>query len=396
MAQEDDLSLKRNQPTLALKTADNFRFGQTLETVKDTFVRELRSFFAAPVAAASRFAEALTIDKYVISQTSTDPTENIITLIRQQPDILQKLPLISITGATGQRRSMGLGGAFVGNVQYPPRLRAANPEPYDLSAVLGTPAPQLVFVTQPDGLTDVMSTLLFPNLFFPTPGAVTAQQLANAINIQALYARARAVSVSGSTYLELLAGGPMKMTGPNRYPEGQRKYNGGIEPETPNGIEITADSTAALLTALGYTVGQSDDSTNSLRQPMSRYAMSRNLSIGLDVGATSDNERTEISDLLSYFLEIYLNDRQFTFYGQHIFEEPGTGVTSERYFQIVLGDYTMTGEADIPRPDSEREDKVFVNRFNIPVTCFDYVDRIVPANLIPPEASINNDLPEPS
>ena len=48
----------------------------------------------------------------------------------------------------------------------------------------------------------------------------------------------------------------------------------------------------------------------------------------------------------------------------------------------------MSGEADIPRPDGEKEDKIFANRFNIPVVVFDYVDRIIPSNLIPPVAQV--------
>lgn len=390
----DDLTQKRNVPTLALKTTDNLKFGQPLETAKDTFVRELRLFFSGLGSSASRLAEVVTIDKYMIPQQSTDPTENMITLIRQQPDILQKLPLISVTGASGSKRHMGIGGAFVGHTQYPARVRFANPEPYDLSTILGTPTPTITYTTRPDGVTDTSSTLVFASTFFPTPGVVTAGQIVNAINFQALYAKARTVTTDAGVFVEILAGGPICLTVPNRYPQGQMAYNSPDE-VTPNRIEVTG-GTAALLTELGLTVGQNDSTQNSARRPCNRYAVGANISLGFDIGATSDPERTEITDLLIYFLSLYLDDRQYTLYGEHVFTEPVTGLTTERFFQVIVGDWSMTGEADIPRPDGEREDKVYVNRFTVPVTVFDYIDRIVPSDLIPPTFEVSDTLPSTS
>lgn len=361
----DDLSLKRNVPTRAVDTTDDFKFSQLVETVKDAFVEELRAFFAQPTVAQTRFAEILTVGKYGISQQSTDPFENLVTLIREYPDILQKLPLISVTKAAGARKPIGVTGAFVDHVQYPPRVRSTLPEPYNLSAILNVSnPPTLAFRTKPNGTDWRASTMVLPSFPFPTPAAVTAQQLADIINFQALYARARAASAGGSTYLELVAGGPSGAAA------------------TRNAIEVTG-GTATLLTALGFTVGQSDDSDNPARRPANRYGVGASFTIGLDVGADSDNERTELTDLLIYFFALYMADRDFTFYGQHVFEEPAAGATTERYFQVILGDFTLAGEADIPRIDGEKESKIYVNRFNIPVTCYDYVDRQIPADLIP-------------
>lgn len=385
----DDLALKRNVPTLSVDTVDSYRFSQLVETTKDAFIEELRAFFATPAAAAARYAEILTIDKYAISALSTDPFENLVTLIREYPDILQKLPLISVTKASGSRRPIGITGAFVAHVQYPPRVQTTLPEPYNLSAILnvGTP-PTVTITTRPDGITDRASTITLPTLFFPTPTTVTAAQLAAAINFQSLYASARAVVVGGSTFLQILAGGPLRISKPTALPAATnpRSYWSNEE-TTPDRIAITG-GTATLLTTLGLTVGQSDDSNNPARPPCNRYGTAANFTIGLDVGATSDNERTELTDLLIYWLNLFMSDRDYTFYGQHVFEEAAAGATTERFFQITLNDFTMTGEADIPRPDGEREDKVYVNRFNIPVIVYDYVDRIIPANLIPPAFNI--------
>ena len=384
---QEDLTLKKNIPTLALDTSDDFKFSQLVETVKDTFVRELRTFFAQPVASAARLAEVLNIEKYAIAPASATPLETAITLIREFPDIMQKLPMIAVTKSSGSQRPVGVTGAFVDHVQYPPRLRSSNPSPFNLSSVLvpGIP-PRIIYSTRPDGVTDVTSTALFPNRFFPTPSAVTAQQLADAINLQALYARARVVTVGASTFLEIFPGGPLRLTPPAAVVPG-RRINGG-EPTTPNRIAILNGSTAGLLTALGYSVGQSDDSNNVLRPPCNRYATSANFTIGLDIGAESDNERTEITDLLIYFLNLYMNDRDYTFYGQHVFEEAASGVTTERLFQIIMTPWSMAGEADIARPDGEREKRIYVNRFNIPIIVYDYVDRIIPSTLIPPDFKI--------
>jgi hypothetical protein len=374
--------LKRNVPTTFIDPVDLPKFSQLVEVVKDTFVEEFRAFFARPTTAAARFAEILNIEKYAIAPQSTDPFETLLTMIREYPDILQKLPLISVTKSSGSKRPIAISGAFVDHVQYPPRVRTTLPQPYNLSAILNVAsAPTIVFETRPDGRTDRTSTMRFPTTFFPTPTAVTAQQLVDAINFQALYAKARAVVVGANTFLELVAGGPIRVV-PD---DGRRTIIS--DAAVPNRITITG-GTATLLAALGLTVGQADTSDNPLRPPTNRYATSANFTIGIDIGATSDNERTEITDLLIYFLNLYMNDRDYTFYGQHVFEEAGPGATTERFFQIILGDWTMTGEADIARPDGEREDKIYVNRFNIPVTAFDYVDRIIPSNLIPPIFSI--------
>lgn len=383
---QDDLGIKQNAPTLALKTTDNFKFSQLVETAKDVFVRELREFLSQPPANAVRFSEPLNIEKYAFPEpnSAVDPYETLLSIIRVVPDYLQKLPLIAVTQAGGSQRPIGLGGAFVDHVQLPPRLRSSNAGTYDLSALWGLASPpQLVVSTQPNGVDDVTSTLLLPRPYFPTPAAVTARQIADVISRQALYMQARSVDVSGSNYLELVAGGPIKMTHPSSV-GGSRAHHSGTEPETPSRIEILAGSTADLLTALGFTVSQSDDSDNAARPPANRYATSANFTVGLDVGATSDNERTEITDLLLYFLNIYLNDKRFTFYGQHVFEDPAAGATTERYFQIILNSWNMVAETDIPRPGAEGEDKIYATRFNIPIIVYDYVDRIVPTALIPP------------
>jgi len=381
----DDLALKRNSPTNATDTRDDFRFSQLVETAKDAFIEELRRFFAQPTTAAARFAEILTIGKYGISQQSTDPFENLVTLIREYPDILQKLPLISVTKAGGGRRPIGVTGSFVDHVQYPPRVRSANPEPYDLTGILNvTTPPRIAFRTKPDGVTYRTSTMVLPSMVFPTPAAVTAQQLADIINFQALYARARAVTVGAATYLELVAGGPVRSTKSTHLPVATNPRDYRVsDHETPNAIEVTG-GTAALLTELGFTIGQQDDSDNPDRRPANRYGVSASFTIGIDVGADSDNERTELTDLLIYFFSLYMADRDFTFYGEHVYSEPGAAATTERYFQIILGDWSLAGEADIPRSDGERETKIHVNRFNIPIVINDYVDRKIPANLIPP------------
>jgi len=394
----DDLALHANLPTLALKTTDNFKFSQLVETVKDVFIRELRVFFAMPTTAAARFAEVLTIDKFGISAVGTNPFENLVTLIREYPDIEQQLPLISVTKAGGSKRPIGIGGAFVDHVQYPPRVRGSAAGPYDLSAIINDMnPPRLVFKTRPDGVNDVTSTMVLVSKFFANTSAVTVRELVAAINFQALYAAAREVIVGASVYLELMAGGRLRMTSPLAQPAATNPRAYPVSnPETPNRIEIIAGGTAALLTALGFTVGQSDSSDNPDRRPANRYSLAANFTVGLDIGAKSDNTRTELTDLLIYFLSMYMNDRDYTFYGQHVFEEPAAATESERYFQVIMGDWSMAGEADIPRADGEKEDKVYANRFTVPVVIFDYVDRMVPSNLIPPTVEIDETLPQGS
>jgi hypothetical protein len=142
----------------------------------------------------------------------------------------------------------------------------------------------------------------------------------------------------------------------------------------PDSIEVLGPpySTPNALAQLGFTAGMKD--STAMRNPSNRYQLASNLTVGLDLGAESENERRELTDLLVYFFSLEMDKRDFTFYGRSVFDDD----FPDEWFQIVLRDqHSLSGEAEIPRQGSsgEQRDLIYINRLQVPITIIDYVDR---------------------
>jgi hypothetical protein len=335
-----------------------------IETVKDIFQLELYRYFTTQKEQGLLITEVPTIEKYKITDPTLgqDPFVSSINVIRQLPDIDQKLPIIAITAATGKTRPLGIGNQYVGVVQMPPRVQTkAGPWSIPVNG-------QVLFVT------GVGQTIIsFTSVYVANFAAMQPAELAAAINSQSTIIYAT-VQVDSSVLIQLVTPKSQSIA---VQPVSLFNYTGTVgAPSDPSGYASVDDyqfsgislggSNADASSALGL-VGQSDNINNPARPPMHRFQTAKNIILSCDIGADDDNQRTEITDLLFYFLELRMNYRNFAFLGD---------VTKGQNWQIMFErQATLNGESEIPRPEGDGFAKIYVNRVSIPLVIVDYVDR---------------------
>jgi len=329
------------------------RFSQVIETTKDAFVLELRRFFDINQTAA-RLSELPTIEKYAIGfAPSQDPYETTVAILQEFPDVLEQLPHISITAGGGRNKRLTFGRPLIAQTQQPPRVVGTAGETFALAD-----NDQLVFRTKPNGVDWVTSTIVFRSARFPTANPITAalaDDVARVINEQALYARASVVDIGGGTQAIQLA-------------------TGGLQGRCmPNAIEILTGTSANVLTELGLTVGQADDSTNTARPPMNRYHNGAEVTVNIDVIAVDPNVRRELADLVFSWATFWLERKHFELLGRSVFDET---ITEEHYQIIIHQEVSFGGEQDVARPN-DMKDKIHFQRVTVPVSTFMYLDRPV-------------------
>lgn len=337
---------------------------QLLETVKDIFVFELRRYFETEKANGLLLSEQPTIEKYKITdfQQGQDEFVSSVNVIRQLPDVLQKLPILAITAATGRNFVLGLGTQYVGVVQDPPRVLTSR-GPWNL-----LPNSQIQFSTGA-GTTIITLTATYVADFTK----VQPIELMRAINAQSNIIRAEVnpdstvliyLKTPKSQFLTVVA---VNLT----------DYSGTIgSPPDASGVITVDTNQISGISSLGANAdakgllgltGQSDDVYNPLRPPKHRYNQSKDLTLNIDVGTEDDNQRTELTDLLNYFLDLRLNERDFALLGD---------TKLGQNWQIILKQQTVLGgESEIPRPEGDGFSKIYVNRVSIPLVIVDYVDR---------------------
>jgi len=343
------------------------KFGAITELVKDAFVLELRHFLDVS-STRLRDGEFPRIDKYSVAlDTTVDPLETAVSLIRNYPDIAEDLPLIAVMATTGSNLKLDIANQHMDLVVDSASLTGTVDETFTL-----VDGDTLIVTTIPSGkpTEEVESTFTFRPFMFVDIANATAKEVADAINLQALYVTASAV---GGKVL-LRAGGPRG----NNY---------------PNHIEITGGTSLA---ALGFVL--SDINKNygpGNTRVMARKYIAATLTVGLEVVAESENVRTDIADLLFDFLTFVMEDRSFTFYGRSTFD---SSVADETY-QIILknNEISLSGEQEAPRT-GDQKDKIYINRVNVPIIAIQYSDRVIYNN--PPASTTilqaDFDIPEPN
>jgi len=364
-------------PTVPDNVAQPLYFAEPTKAAKDVFVLELRHYFASTALrrqTTTGITEVPQIDKYsVAGNKTTDPLETALDIIRAYPDLTEDLPAIAVLSATGQNLKMDVSTRFVAQVQYAPRL-VCNHGPYNLQD-----GDFIRLRTFPDGVTAQDSNLIVKSLMFADITQVTPQQLAQAINFQALYVYASTATSSGNTIMVL--------------------ETGKLGFSAPNTIIVTGGS-SNMLTQLGLTLNQQDSSSQAGKQVMNRYMSTASLTLGIEVIAEDDNARTDITDLLYTFFTFALADRGFTLYGRSIFDP----TIPDEWYQIIIKDaeVAIAGEQEFPRPSDSR-DKIYVNRINVPCQVIQYIDRIIVGPngqpitpYVAPTVSVESLLPQPS
>lgn len=345
----DELELRGFRATTPDDLNDPPRFAQIVETTKDAFVLELRQFFDRNQT-AQRLDELPTVEKYALGYgPSEDPYETTVSLFQEFPDVLEHLPHVIVTAGGVTNKRMTVGRPIMAQVQLPPRIETGNDGPYAL-----VDGDILQYRTKPNGIDWTTSSVVFKASRFPTANPITAAlplDVARVFNEQGLYAEALAITGTG---VRFQVGGPFGN-------------------QTPNAFEVLSGTSANVLSELGLTVGQSDDSENPARPPMNRYHMAGEVQVAIDVITTDVNTRRELADLVYSWATFWLERQHFELLGRSGFDE---SIADEHYQIIVHQEVTMSGEQVVMRP-GDQSDKVHIQRVNIPVTSLLYIDRAV-------------------
>lgn len=325
-----------------------FTFGRLVETVKDVFVIEIQGFFKS----RARLAEIPNIEKFHFDDPMNAEAENdrLLTwthIILQYPDINQRLPLIAVTTAGGTQKKMSIGNNFVGVYWKIPEIRTSVHEPFALEDG------QVLNYSTIAGA----SSLTFSDTGFVDIHQVSAYDLAYYINIWA-------PDLQALMYDDVEVGGVMRRGVAIRPLKA---------PASPDNLTVLASG--GLNEALGIPPGTTDSSTDD--PPYKRYSYAMSMNIGLDVGATTENTRKELVDLLINFLQFYVAERDSTFFGEANALDANGDVVQQPFQIILSGEQSKTGEAEIPRPEGDQTQKIYVDRLNIPITAIEYLDRPV-------------------
>lgn len=179
----DQLELRRHAPTDPDDVLDPPRFGQLLETAKDAFVLDLRNFFRVNGFTTERRQEAPTVEKYAIGfGAGLDPYETFVQITQEFPDILERLPHVAVTAASGSNNRMTAGRPVMAATQSPPRVQTTLPGPYALAAAAAQ-TNDLTVAAPPPGTYDVTIDGLTTSVLVPAgTGADVLRAIAAALS----------------------------------------------------------------------------------------------------------------------------------------------------------------------------------------------------------------------
>jgi hypothetical protein len=345
----EDLSTRVGIPTEPYDSTDPPRFGQLSETAKDAFKKELEKFFDyKSTDSEAKLTEIPNIEKFAIGEEEGEQSlETVVRMLMAYGDKPNQFPMIVITSTSGREKVLGIGSNFVSTVQYPPRVEGTTSGTISL-----TDGWTIEITTWPLGTEEsaTASTITFSSVLFSDISSVTISDIVRAINVQALYYTAEETS-SGTLRL---------------------KTGGVCAQATPNYIEVTGGD-AACLTALGFTIGQSDTYLNTQRPPMNRYYDANDMTINVDIVTDDINTRTELADLVRQFFTYYVEKRRFQFYGESYFEE---GLDPEQWYHIILErKFAWSAELNTPRPGGEQYDYIYAKRGTVPFAIIDYINK---------------------
>jgi hypothetical protein len=361
------------------------RRGRLSETIKDVFVWELRQFFNTKSIYNSNVIPI--IDKYAAdipgADRDLDPLATVVRVVRQFADLTQKLPALIVSIGSIKNKKIAMSGKFIASSPAEPCLvsgtgafvqnntgatfAGAPPATSYMDNALPFPAVKDQYPTGAaniylqDGDFVEISTVIngkqhTSKIVFTQrmlgASPQTPQMIAQIINLQALYCRAQVQFINGIPTIVLFAGGP----GGSGPVMAIRRTNA-----TPN-----FDAQINFPSAVAY--GPSND-----HPARNTYAISIDAEVGIFLLSEGENTRSEMTDMIMDFFTFIMDDRQFTFYGRSFF-----GNQQNEAYQIIIrdNDISTAGEQETARQDDPTR-KLYVNRVNVPVTAFEYIDKYV-------------------
>lgn len=357
-----DKAFRGTSPT---DVQDPPRFGQPAETAKDAIVLGLRAFFDNDQV-PGRLNENPTVEKYMTGYTAgLDPFATTVEIVQEHPDILERLPHLSVTVSGARNRRLTVGNLLVGQPQYAPRVEGTATGPFDLST---TTEYTLHYRTQPlrRGVWVDSQVVLRSNRFDDWTAA-TVEDVVRVINEQALYVHAFVT------------------------PEGTI----GIETAGPrvNVIEVRDTNDPALLTLLGFSAGQTDNALNTARPPRNRYHQATEVTVNVDVLSVDINTRRELSDMVYSWATFWLERDNFELQGRTWSDEDVN--TPEEWWHLILHQEVNMGQYQTTDRMNDGKDKLHIQRITIPVTLIQYLDRAVRhpdgSNWVAQESTVRQD-----
>lgn len=364
------------RPAEPFDASDPPKFGQLIETTKDAVASELRRFFNYKSSdMRAKIEEVPNIEKFAHYGTgSTEQSmETVINLIMSQADTPDRFPMLAITSASVKEKRLGIGGNFASAGQYAPSIMAANQGNFDLQSGWTLQLKTYPYANNPAMRTvSEISTILFDTVIFGDIHDASVDDVAAAINMQALYYHA---ATTPDGFLRIIAGGPAAS---------------GV----PNSVEVIGGSPECLL-ALGLTVGQADTSENLENPPKQRYLMAADMIVNIDVVSDSLNTRTELADLVFDYFAFYMERQFFQIIGRS-YQNPD--LDPPEFYQLVLrGEFSWSGEYQTPRAGGDQREQIYSIRGSVPLTAIDFINRDVNRGILtwvnPENVVSSQDLP---
>jgi hypothetical protein len=407
------------------------QFGGILELVKDTLVLELRNFFRDSNINSARRTELPEIQKYSISNDALDPFSTSVTIVQKYPEILEHLPHIAVLASNSTERKLSFSVPVIAIVQNPSSVVSAAFEPFAL-----TDGDQLVIRTTPAPRKPVYETITFTADRFPTGnpiGSALAADVAKVINEQAQFFNAVVISSGGHNYVSIQAGGTQgnlsgktptsievspssihadTVLGLSRrgtstsltvsYPTTSlvsaaatfsaldvgnyitisnadaAYFNNGrfqITAVSSDGSTATYDNRYGQVESTGHAtwyIGQRDTHLNPAHPPKNRYAMAQDAMVSIEILATDENTRGELTDLTMSFFGFFAESKFFTFQGRSWF--PNSPTDTEYWIITPESPITIVGENEIVI-QNDGTGKVYTNSLSFKVDTTYYLDR---------------------
>jgi len=321
----------------------------------------------------AKISEIPTIEKFAhMGSGSTERSmETVMNLIMSQADTPDRFPMIAITSASMREKRLSIGGNFASDGQYPSSVQGTTQGNVDLNPGWTLQLKTYPYANSRDPeLREIaeISTILFEEVIFGDIHNASPEDVAAAINMQALFYHA---VTTPDGFMRIVAGGPAAS---------------GV----PNSIEIIGGDPECLA-ALGFTVGQYDTYENLENPPKQRFVVAAEMTINIDVVTDSLNTRTELADLVYDYFAFYMERQYFQIIGRSYYNPD---LEPPEWYQLILkGEFNWAGEYATPRAGGDQREQIYSIRGSVPLIAVDFVNRDVnrgTATWIKPENVVYN------
>ncbi len=368
-------------------------------------------------------------------------------IARKHPGLFERLPHVIVSTSSGEIAPIAIGTPYVATVQEPPRVDTpvSSPEPYALEdgAVLALRVRERRSGA-PGGAGGQLTRIVFAADRFVDITAATAQEIVDEVNALGVIARAERINLgtaavpvwgvrllpvgrgpviievdstssdavidamgigqrgavtswtvaagvatlvtTGSPFATTAIGLRAVISGMNRADRNDGAFEILTRPDAntltlrvPYGVTespVTADAE--------WFIGQRDSFANTVRPPLHRYGRTARVNVRIDINASDENVRTELTDLVEVCLSFLAERDIFTLLGRSLLPDPpdvasllATPQPSLEKYQVWLaGDVRRAGETETPRP-GDTNDKVYSDGLDLTLFVTEFLDREV-------------------